>query len=128
MKKCIVFLLISLLSTTLFASYVPEKIEGEVVSIFCGELNPHVGDYCIVYIKDYETNRLYGLVSDQGPDGPLCDDITDDNVQTSWPVGAYKQSLSLVLDRGLIDGLKDYDKNAFYLFYDDNLKNLDNSY
>jgi hypothetical protein len=120
--------LIALFSISTFAGFVPKKVEGTVVDMFIGELSPYAGDYCVVVVKDFTTNRLYGLVSDEGPQGPVCDDIDAGNVQDGWPVGAYQHDLALIKNIYLLGALRDYDSKVFYLYFNSNFTNLDNQY
>ena len=97
-----------------------------------GELNPFVGDYCVVIIKDVETEKLYGLVSDEGPSGPLCDDA--ETIERGWMVGAYKPNLASLKSSDLIGALKEYanivlkNKEVFFLKYDAGLSFLGESF
>lgn len=119
-----IFLLISF--TNVLASPIlklqPQKIEGPVVEVLIGELDPFVGDYCVITIKDAETNKFYGLVSDEGPAGPLCDDA--ELIERGWMVGAYRPGLSALKSSELIGSLKEYakivlgNKDVFFFKYD----------
>ncbi len=112
--------------------FIPQKIEGPVVEVLIGELNPFVGDYCVVIIKDVESEKLYGLVSDEGPSGPLCDDA--ETIERGWMVGAYKPNLASLKSSDLIGALKEYanivlkNKEVFFLKYDAGLSFLGESF
>lgn len=112
--------------------FTPEKIEGKVVEVFIGELDPYVGDYCVITIKDRSSGLLYGLVSDEGPRGPVCDDA--DSIQKGWIVGAYRPAFRLLRNSDLIDALQDYSRmvsrkdRVFFLKYRDSLRFLEQSY
>ena len=117
------------LSTHVMAQgFVPSKIEGPVADVLIGELDPWVGDYCVITIRDKKSNKLFGLISEEGPRGPICDDA--DSIQRGWVVGAYRPRFYLLRDSDLIDALQEYSKivfkneRVFFLKYDDSLRFL----
>ena len=127
-------LLISLLFLSSFAmadGYLPNRIQGKVVDIFIGELDPYVGDFCVITLRDENSGQLYGLVSEEGPSGPLCDDA--ELLQEGWRVRAYRGGLQFMQDSVLIGALHSYGKfiargeRLFFLSYDENLRFLGNS-
>ena len=113
-------------SVAMANSYLPGKIQGKVVDIFIGELDPFIGDFCIITLRDERTAKLYGLVSEEGPQGPLCDDA--EILREGWVVSAYRDGLDFMEDSELIGALHSYgrfiatDERMFFLHYSDNLR------
>ncbi|MBT4763087.1 MAG: hypothetical protein HOO06_15450 [Bdellovibrionaceae bacterium] len=123
--KYIILSTIFSFSILVFASYIPEKIEGEVVSIHYGEMNSSLGGYCVIIIKEYSTHRRYGIVSNEGPESAVCDDVG--TVEIGWPVGVYKEGLSLIGNSALILMFRTmFDQDAYFINYSKNLTLLDN--
>lgn len=129
MKNLLIILALGM-SLNLFAQgFVPKKVEGKVVDVLIGELDPWVGDYCVITVRDRSTGILYGLISEEGPRGPICDDA--DSIKKGWVVGAYRPHFNLLRDSDLIDALHEYSKlvikneRVFFINYDQSLRFLD---
>ncbi|MAZ49554.1 MAG: hypothetical protein CME65_13420 [Halobacteriovoraceae bacterium] len=126
MRVLLAILVFTSFQTSVIArGFLPNKIEGRVIDVFIGELDPYIGDYCVITIRDKVTGRLYGLVSDEGPAGPLCDDA--ELLELDWVVGAYRSKMDFLEDSGLIGALHSYsrfiskEERFFFLSYRKNL-------
>lgn len=126
MRALLAILFFTSFQTSVIArGFLPSKIEGKVIDVFIGELDPYIGDYCVITVRDSRTGRLYGLVSDEGPSGPLCDDA--ELLELNWVVGAYSSKMDFIEDSSLIGALHSYSKfiskeeRFFFLLYEKNL-------
>lgn len=90
-------------------------IYGRIQNVFCGEMDPFaVGDACVVFVKEFSTNKKLGLVyrdydwmeqflpMDQEMDFPIGNEV---NVHYCEKIG----------NRAEVQTLKDYDSEYFYL-------------
>ncbi len=109
--KAILILLSIVFTTSVFAQRQPATnyIEGVVVDVFCGEIDPYyVGDACISYIQT--PNSFFGIVTE------------DYGYNRSFPksqgklVRVYTSYLLQYKSRGAILELKYIRDDAFYLF------------
>ena len=108
-------ILITLIATTSVFAQTQKRqpavdyIEGVVVEVYCGEIDPYyVGDACISFIQTSDT--FFGVV------------IEDYDYQKSFPkssgrlVRVNTRFLTQVKSRGAIMELKYINRDAFYLF------------
>lgn len=125
MRAFLAFICLSVATSALCGGYLPSKIEGAVVDVFIGELDPFIGDYCVVTVRDSKTQKLYGLVSEEGPAGPLCDDA--ELLELNWVVRANRSKMDFLEDSELIGALHSYgrlisqNERFFFLSYFENL-------
>ena len=60
-----IILLISLVFVqNAFSADIPNAISGSVTDINCSEIDPFIGDQCVVYTTDKNTGKKYGLIFD----------------------------------------------------------------
>jgi hypothetical protein len=108
MKNLILSLCIVFSLTNINAEIVPHEINGTLEDAISGvELNPFLGDYCIVVINDF-SGQTYALLSDEGVEGPVCDDAYRLQDKLGQEVQANGGDLSVVFDNDLIEEVRSY--------------------
>ena len=109
MNKKLLSVLFLLLSLNVFAAKMPKLIQGTVIDTFIGELDPFVGDYCIVVVKSYQ-GQILALTEDISDGGTVCEDATIYEDKIGFAVEIERKYLSQIDgdDDDLISEIKKY--------------------
>ncbi len=114
--KYLPLILVFFYSLNLFALESADRIHGQVDYAFCGEMDPYeVGDACVVFVTEYETNKKFGLLYNDYDWAQkfLADSDGDEDALNGDSV--FVKYCSKIYISNQIDVLKDHDPNYFYL-------------
>ena len=107
MKKLIIILCLISLSQTYSMN-----LSGYIDDAFCGEMDPFVvGDVCIVFINQNNTKLGFLMDYDEFLSNHNPDDLIGETILFE------KNNISKIRNPHIIDTLRKYDDNYFYVDY-----------
>ncbi len=114
-------LLLSLLFVqNAFSANIPNTISGPLKDVYCSEVDPFIGDQCIIYTTDIVTGKKFGLVFEDYtwammhiPTNKTMNDYTNELFEVEFCDPLY--------DRDLILEYKRINSDYFYVTCNENL-------
>lgn len=116
-----IIILISLIfAQNAFSANLPNTISGPAEDIYCSEIDPFIGDQCVVYTTDKKTGHKYGLIfndyiwaSVHISSSQTINDFIGDDFTVEFCDAIY--------DKDLISEHKSLNKDYFYLSCNEDL-------